>query len=288
MAFISSSLRKKLFFCTPKRFFLLPNNDNKRIYRTWVHFTFSRGFSIALYCDAQAAILNSHREASCEYQSWLLSPKKSFKDFRSEIQLLCQTACLWTRQQHQRQRCEHRNILYSRRAIRLLNWMRYLSWCYTHNLMSSSGRFSGTAVRSEPRQTRITSSDVPEHEQPFAFHGRQISLSVFPKSPYCFKASSYNRLASLSASSEGMTNVSCIRTLSANLAVCSFDRTLHLVKLSSINATRTRWPREKLDRVFRVTWAITVFGSCQSVNFEPHSLIKQLSDTRQRHSDFDS
>ena len=62
--------------------------------------------------------------------------------------------------------------------------------CFTHSFISSSGRSCGTALSSVRRQRRITSSDVPEHEQPFVFHGRQISLSVFPKSPYCFSASS--------------------------------------------------------------------------------------------------
>lgn len=129
----------------------------------------------------------------------------------------------------------------------------------TYSLTSSSGRFSGTLDRCNPRHVSIASSDVPVHEQPIAFHGWQISFSVFPKSPYCFKASSYNRLASLSAFFDGITNDSCNKIFSDNLVVWSFESvTLQFVKFSSMNAIRTRWPGKKLRRVFSlVTRAIT-------------------------------
>lgn len=111
--------------------------------------------------------------------------------------------------------------------------------CSTHSFISSSGSSSGTVCKSFRRQTRITSSDVPEHEQPLVFHGKQISLSVFPKSPYCFNASSYNRLASVSALSDGITRDSWMSLFSESRAVWSFESVTLLVKLRRTNAIKT-------------------------------------------------
>lgn len=160
----------------------------------------------------------------------------------------------------------------------------------TYSLMSSSGRFSGTVVSSAARHVSITSSEVPVHAQPRAFHGWQISFSVLPKSPYCFSASSYNRRASLSALLVGITNDSCNKIFSDNLGVWSFESvTLHFVKFKSMNAIRTRWLRGKLLRdESLVTWAIPPSQTLvrAKVLISTHSLIKQLSSTRHRHLSF--
>lgn len=111
--------------------------------------------------------------------------------------------------------------------------------------MSSSGRLAGTLESLMPRHESSTSSKVPLHEQPFCFHGSQISLSVFPKSPYCFNASSYNLFASSSTFfADGTTNESWSKIVSVSFDFCSFECvSLHLEKFSRTKTIKSRCVR---------------------------------------------
>lgn len=138
--------------------------------------------------------------------------------------------------------CEHTNRLNNlcHCHILLLSWWLHLIYNFsTYSFMSSFGKFSGIVLSSIRRQTRVTSSDVPVHEQSFFFHGSHISLSVLPKSPSCFSPSSYIRRASFSALSVGITTDSFISRFWDNLDVCSFKgETVHFEMLSKMKMTR--------------------------------------------------
>lgn len=111
----------------------------------------------------------------------------------------------------------------------------------TYSFTSSSGRPCGMDDMLIPRHESSTSSDVPLHRHPIAFHGSQISLSVFPTSPYCFSASSYSLLASSSIFPDGTISESCNKMVSDNFDVWSFERvSLCLVKFRRMKTIKSR------------------------------------------------
>lgn len=123
---------------------------------------------------------------------------------------------------------------------RLENGFMKKEWV-TYSFTSSSGRPCGMLDMLIPRHESSTSSDVPLQVHPIAFHGSQISFSVFPKSPYCLSACSYSRLASSSIFPDGTMSESCSKMVSDNLDVCSFERvSLYLVKFRRIKTIKSR------------------------------------------------